>query len=546
MAHRASVYAYRKILPSPLSQEKRGRYSEEDLYDDKYDAEEQEQPEAQHPALPPNLPRIAPTISLSVRPAVAIEPRTSGSSDNTPAIHSLVTASSATPVHTAVSSRVGSFSGHKRGSPGEVLTWQSGRLESILLRTESSPARPPVHILPLRPALGKRNSIQRPTASSPSLFPIGAKQVRGRPRGRPRKNCGPANYATVDRMEATNENEEREPATEAHADVLLPPPPVISSTFVPRPPPKRPEPKSKNESILLPLWEYHPPTKNSLPVLDLMVKSDPLAAIESDKSNIGPSAPGSVPSESAGHSQTPGGPPGAHNSQSMVTGRMKSSSNVGELNPQELKNYRRLSGYTLFVLVNKRKYGALAGGALSVDDVNELGEPNAAGPKDANRKWQAIWSTLPEKVRKQWKTKAKRLLKQSEQQVKHGTWDKDRLSRDRRRLEGQLARSEVTSTGLLDLAAHFQLLSDSFAAYEKQLSGYEGLKVGDLIIKFDSVTASNFRGLQDIASVNQNAAPLSAIRVDLVRPSMANQMFHLRILKPAGGTSLGMHVSVLR
>ncbi|KAA3673561.1 uncharacterized protein DEA37_0005838 [Paragonimus westermani] len=242
---------------------------------------------------------------------------------------------------------------------------------------------------------------------------------------------------------------------------------------------------SLEDPLLLPIQEHHSPPNMSLPMLDLTAKHDPFAAIDAERRLPGAPTQAGETGGSSHHSGSTGVQPSAPgNSLSGFVNRMKSSGGLGDdIDPQdfalsfensstltavrfqELKNYRRLNGYTLFVLVNKRKYDAAA--SLPTDD--------AADSVDGqNRKWQAIWSTLPEKTRKQWKAKARRLLKQSTQQTKRTEWDKGRRLADRRKLENQIARTDAVSCSLLDIAAYFQLLSDSFAAYTKQLNGNEG------------------------------------------------------------------------
>ncbi|VDP92455.1 unnamed protein product [Echinostoma caproni] len=158
---------------------------------------------------------------------------------------------------------------------------------------------------------------------------------------------------------------------------------------------------------------------------------------------------------------------------------MKSSGGAGDIDPQELRGYRRLNGYQLFVMVNKKKHES----ALTTNVGDDAVDP-VDTQRDLHRKWQAIWFTLPEKTRKEWKTKARRLMKQTGQmhhsgsQSSHGGrrsgWSKDRFKAEIRKIENQLARSDSVSTTLSEYAAYFQLLSDSFATAARNLNTYDG------------------------------------------------------------------------
>lgn len=86
---------------------------------------------------------------------------------------------------------------------------------------------------------------------------------------------------------------------------------------------------------------------------------------------------------------------------------------------------------------------------------------------------QALWSTLPEKARREWKNKAKRLLRQIEQNSKREMWSENRRTKEFSKLEVQLNRSQTNSYNLLDLAAYFQLLANGFDQLSKQVGEYE-------------------------------------------------------------------------
>ncbi|RTG89203.1 uncharacterized protein DC041_0000434 [Schistosoma bovis] len=170
------------------------------------------------------------------------------------------------------------------------------------------------------------------------------------------------------------------------------------------------------------------------------------------------------------------------NASVSTTGRMKSSAGINDIDFEEFKHYRRLNGYSLFVHVNKKKYGSFPGSTL-VDDTNDANDNMQTGlgisssgkeSQKSNRRWQALWLTVPEKVKREWKNKAKRLLKQIEQHGKREVLSEDRKLRERDRLEVQLSRTQTTFYSLLDLAAHFQLLSDRFATFSKNVNDYEG------------------------------------------------------------------------
>ncbi|KAF6777853.1 hypothetical protein AHF37_02951 [Paragonimus kellicotti] len=476
------------LLVSQLSKQNRGSYSDDDLYDDDFDEKTVEEAEPRLPSIPLKLARVTSSVSLSSVSAATSAPRTSYTFDAASAVRAVVTSSTMTSVNSTITSQVTHVSGGstKRGQPGNPLVWQSGRLESILLHDE-----PPRVVLSKQPPTSNSHAVLRGTfrtvtnksTVSPHLFPVMPRTKRGRPRGRPRKMWGPQNQSIEENVDgrAADGNEdhgrfmtgsalERSIATPWPPKTMTPRVYSFDQAFalILRRGAFLVKDNVKSEDpLLLPIQEHHSPPNMSLPMIDLTAKHDPLAAIDAERrlpgvpTQTGETGGSSHPSGSTGIQSSASG-----NSLSGLVNRMKSSGGLGDdIDPQELKNYRRLNGYTLFVLVNKRKYDAAA--SLPTDD--------AADSVDGqNRKWQAIWSTLPEKTRKQWKAKARRLLKQSTQQTKRTEWDKGRRLADRRKLENQIARTDAVSCSLLDIAAYFQLLSDSFASYTRQLSGNEG------------------------------------------------------------------------
>ncbi|VDQ02211.1 unnamed protein product, partial [Trichobilharzia regenti] len=204
------------------------------------------------------------------------------------------------------------------------------------------------------------------------------------------------------------------------------------------------------------------------------------------------------------------------NSASVATaGRMKSSAGINDIDFEELKHYRRLNGYSLFVHVNKKKYGSSPGVAL-VDDVNDANDNNPSNvgtgkenQKSSNHRWQALWLTMPEKVKREWKNKAKRLLKQIEQHGKRETVSEDRKLKERDRLEVQLSRTQTTSYCLLDIAAHFQLLSDRFAVFAKNVTDYEAADPNTA--KYDVIKSRYDTLVNEKAKIEKRLAELSEI-----------------------------------
>ncbi|CAH8850117.1 unnamed protein product [Trichobilharzia szidati] len=233
------------------------------------------------------------------------------------------------------------------------------------------------------------------------------------------------------------------------------------------------------QPLLLTPRSFHPPGNLLLPPLDLISKFDGFASFETDKLTANNNSSG-LPTINEENNEEATTTTTANSASVATAGRMKSSAGINDIDFEELKHYRRLNGYSLFVHVNKKKYGSSPGVAL-VDDANDATDnnPSSVGTgkenqKSSNHRWQALWLTMPEKVKREWKNKARRLLKQIEQHGKRETVAEDRKLKERDRLEVQLSRTQTTSYSLLDLAAHFQLLSDRFAVFAKNVSDYEG------------------------------------------------------------------------
>ncbi|CAH8496179.1 unnamed protein product [Schistosoma turkestanicum] len=236
--------------------------------------------------------------------------------------------------------------------------------------------------------------------------------------------------------------------------------------------------KPVQQPLLLTLRSFHPPGNLLLPPLDLISKFDGLVAFENDKLVINNTLGGlsTINEENTEDAST------TANAAATTSSRMKSSAGINDIDFEEFKHYRRLNGYSLFVHVNKKKYETFPG-STPVDDTNDAGDnmQTSLGASNmgkenqkSNRRWQALWLTMPEKVKREWKNKAKRLLKQIEQHEKREVVSEDKKLRERDRLEVQLNRTQTTFYSLLDLAAHFQLLSDRFATFSKNVNDYEG------------------------------------------------------------------------
>ncbi|KAM7537710.1 hypothetical protein Aperf_G00000073751 [Anoplocephala perfoliata] len=143
--------------------------------------------------------------------------------------------------------------------------------------------------------------------------------------------------------------------------------------------------------------------------------------------------------------------------------KMKSGGDgVDDLDFEKLRSYRRFNGYTMFTLAMKKKYG------VNNDDAG------AQDQKSLNRRWQALWSTLPERDRQQWKLRAKRMVKAMEAAPEKTAAAEAKRAAELKRAEAQLARTETSKYNLIDIAAHFQVLSTFFAKAAQQLSEYRG------------------------------------------------------------------------
>ncbi|BHF65063.1 26S proteasome non-ATPase regulatory subunit 9 [Sparganum proliferum] len=185
------------------------------------------------------------------------------------------------------------------------------------------------------------------------------------------------------------------------------------------------------------------PTDFTLPVFHLTAE-DPLP----QTSNL--SGNSANPAEPQGTNLT-AGPAGF--------GSKMKSSGMDDIDFELLKNYRRLNGYTLFTIVNRKKYG--------ISD-------EASDQKSQSRRWQAMWTTLPEKMRKAWGTKARRALKQLQNASEKKAWAENKREAEIRRTAGQLSRAQTTKYSLMDLAAHFKLLSESFERAAALMEDYRG------------------------------------------------------------------------
>ncbi|CAL8073915.1 unnamed protein product [Calicophoron daubneyi] len=369
----------------------------------------------------------------------------------------------------------------KRGHPGNPLVWQGGKLHSILLQDSSR-----------SPVSGSQRSskhIISDSAISPYLFPRNAISG-GKTFSIPPPSISKSRSRRVRRPNYDDEDSYSPEGEDDNVLIATPSAPSIRSNS--RKSARSDTPSKNPPPLLLPLKLDHPPSNMSLPALNMAAKFDPLASIDADR-KTNPAVPANTVGgswSSAGQpteTNNPGAPSSSNPSGSTVVapGRMKSSGGICDIDPEKLKKYTRLTGYTLFVLVNKKKYkdsstsGQFLGGDESVDVTDGVSAKESQ--KAQNQKWQAIWSTLPEKTRREWKSKARRLLKQNEQQAKreegwskHDQPMKDRRALDRRRIQNQLQRSEVVSAELTDIAAYFQLLSESFASLAKQAENYEG------------------------------------------------------------------------
>ncbi|THD26050.1 26S proteasome non-ATPase regulatory subunit 9 [Fasciola hepatica] len=356
---------------------------------------------------------------------------------------------------------------------GKPLCWQGGRLQSILLH-DTFPQSQRVNRGDAQSVSVVGNATVKPIAARSSL--PGASLFRTSPCSSGRGNRRGSRFnrepgqrhssdASSDQEAGNNNLPTSNLPTRSHSR-------------------KSNRPEAQVQPLLLPLREFHAPTDLSLPMLDVTSKYDPFVGINADsKSGDCP-----TPVTTSGVGQTEDGSttgnPSSNAAATTPSGicaapvRMKSSGGMNDIDSLDLRGYRRLNGYQLFVRVNKKMHESVLT-TVAADDTLEPAETQ----RDLHRKWQAIWSTLPEKTRKEWKTKAKRLMRhtgqgnhpgsQSSQVGKRFGSSKDRCQAEIRKIENQLARSDCVSTTLVEYAAYFQLLSDSFAAAARSLTGFD-------------------------------------------------------------------------
>ncbi|TPP64428.1 26S proteasome non-ATPase regulatory subunit 9 [Fasciola gigantica] len=357
---------------------------------------------------------------------------------------------------------------------GKPLCWQGGRLQSILLH-DTFPQPQRVNRGDAQSVSVVGNATVKPIAARSSL--PGASLFRTSPCSSGRGNRRGSRF----KRESGQRHSSDASSDQEAGNNNLP-----ASNL-----PTRSHSRKSNRSeaqvqpLLLPLREFHAPTDLSLPILDVTSKYDPFVGINADsKSGDCP-----TPVTTSGVGQTEDGStmgnPSSNAAATTPSGicaapvRMKSSGGMNDIDSLDLRGYRRLNGYQLFVRVNKKMHESVLT-TVAADDTLEPAETQ----RDLHRKWQAIWSTLPEKTRKEWKTKAKRLMRhtgqgnhsssQSSQVGKRFGSSIDRCQAEIRKIENQLARSDCVSTTLVDYAAYFQLLSDSFAAAARSLTGFDG------------------------------------------------------------------------
>ncbi|VDO59835.1 unnamed protein product [Schistosoma curassoni] len=447
----------------------------------------------------------------------------------------------------------------KQSNSGSQLIWRGACLQSILSdvpsqNTQSSVGQlgnnfgetlqrkivniNPFEDKPLSLSLTSVWNQNQQDATSDGICPLNSKNKNLK---RPRNESNPNN------PEGNSDSSEEKSSTKVRATK----PRIRSQT---KRSGRRNAPKPVQQPLLLTLRPFHPPGNLLLPAFDLMSKFDGLVSFENDKlvTNNTSSSLSTINEENIEETST------TLNASVSTTGRMKSSAGINDIDFEEFKHYRRLNGYSLFVHVNKKKYGSFPGSTL-VDDINDANDNMQTGlgisssgkeSQKSNRRWQsvgtcsssyilldrmwsilavtatsafsvsagmlsgpaalplliclmamlissifggptsiersvgaawmsgvfsgALWLTVPEKVKREWKNKAKRLLKQIEQHGKREVLSEDRKLRERDRLEVQLSRTQTTFYSLLDLAAHFQLLSDRFATFSKNVNDYEG------------------------------------------------------------------------
>ncbi|CAI2728612.1 unnamed protein product [Schistosoma spindalis] len=371
----------------------------------------------------------------------------------------------------------------KQSNPGSQLIWRGGCLQSILSDVPSQNTQSSVgqlgnnfgetlqrKIVNINPFEDKPLSLSLPSVwnqnqqdgTSDGTCFLNSKNKNLK---RPRNEFNPNN------PEGNSDSSEEKSSTKVRATK----PRIRAQT---KRSGRRNAPKPVQQPLLLTLRPFHPPGNLLLPALDLMSKFDGLVSFENDKlvTNNTSSGLSTINEENIEETST------TVNASISTTGRMKSSAGINDIDFEEFKHYRRLNGYSLFVHVNKKKYESFPG-STPIDDTNDANDNIQTGlgisssgkeNQKSNRRWQALWLTVPEKVKREWKNKAKRLLKQIEQHGKREVLSEDRKLRERDRLEVQLSRTQTTFYSLLDLAAHFQLLSDRFSTFSKNVNDYEG------------------------------------------------------------------------
>lgn len=86
---------------------------------------------------------------------------------------------------------------------------------------------------------------------------------------------------------------------------------------------------------------------------------------------------------------------------------------------------------------------------------------------------------MPERDRQQWRVRARRTQKAVEAAPEKSLAAEAKRANELRRAEAQLVRTETSKYSLLDLAAHFQLLSDVFGSAADLMGDY---RVGAITI----------------------------------------------------------------
>lgn len=83
-----------------------------------------------------------------------------------------------------------------------------------------------------------------------------------------------------------------------------------------------------------------------------------------------------------------------------------------------------------------------------------------------------MWVTLPERERTEWKQRARRALKQIELAADRTKAVEAKRTNNLKRVAGQLGRTATTKYTLIDIAAHFKLLADSFSRAAELMGEY--------------------------------------------------------------------------